>query len=449
MSLRRWRVLPLLLGVLGLLACAGMLLIVSYRHNVRVDLTPQRSYTLSDHAQKILAALDRDVEITVFVRRGDPRTPIVKDLLWRIRTATPRVSYEFVDLNRSPVRARQYGVDRYGAVVVESGGRRRDISNPSEGLLMGAILGVTRARDHVVYFVTGHGERSPENADRQEGYSTAKRALQDELFSVREVALIGPAGAVPPDASVVVIAGPRKDYLPEEIRRLDAYLAAGGNLLALLDPQSPRTVAGIVQRYGVAPRDSVVVDPEHRLAAGEGVTIVVPGLDPSFLVSRSLEAPPVFAQACSLEIGAEAEDSTIAFLKTGAASHEVAPSGSEHRAESAHRGPLVVGVAIVPAAGRGRDQARAGRGIVFGDADFASNAVIDYLGNKDLLVNSVNWLVRDDSLIAARTQGKERGREQFFVTQEQQRLAFWLATVVQPSAFLIAGLVVFIRGRLR
>lgn len=445
MSLSRWRVLPLLLGALGLLACAGMTLILSYRHNIRIDLTPQRSYTLSDHARKILAALDRDVAITVFVRSGDPRTPIVKDLLWRIGTATQRVSYEFVDLNRFPVRARQYGVDRYGAVVVESGGRRRDISNPTEGLLMGAILGVTRVRDHVVYFVTGHGERSPENADRQEGYSTAKRALQDELFTVRELALIGPAGAVPPDASVVVIAGPRKDYLPEEIRRLDAYLAGGGNLLALLDPQSPRTVAGIVRWYGVAPRDSVVVDPEHRLAAGEGVTILVPGLEQSFLVSRSLEAPPVFAQACSLEIGTEVEESAIAFLKTGPASYEVASSG----AESPHHGPLVVGVAIVPAAGGGRDPGRVGRRIVYGDADFASNAVIDYLGNKDLLVNSINWLVRDDSLIAARTQGKERGREQFFVTQEQQRLAFWLATVVQPSVLLIAGLIVFVRGRLR
>ena len=78
--------------------------------------------------------------------------------------------------------------------------------------------------------------------------------------------------------------------------------------------------------------------------------------------------------------------------------------------------------------------------IVLGDSDFATNGVIDYLGNKDLLVNSVNWLARDESLLAgARRRSKEVGREQFFVTETQGALAFWLATVVQPAVFFAAG----------
>ena len=110
-------------------------------------------------------------------------------------------------------------------------------------------------------------------------------------------------------------------------------------------------------------------------------------------------------------------------------------------------GPVSVGVAVRGEGGE--DGAGGGRLIVLGDADFASNRFVDYLGNKDLFVNSANWLVREESLIAARAQAKETGREQFFVTEEQGAVAFWLAAVAQPVVFFVAGIVVFARRRSR
>jgi hypothetical protein len=35
--------------------------------------------------------------------------------------------------------------------------------------------------------------------------------------------------------------------------------------------------------------------------------------------------------------------------------------------------------------------------LAFGDSEFATNRFLDYLGNRDLLVNSVNWLAREDA----------------------------------------------------
>ena len=441
----RRRAAPLVLGAIGILGCAGLVLAFTYRHNVRLDLTPGRSYTLSSHAKKILDGLDRDVRVTAFVRSADPRTPTMKDLLWRVGARTPRVTYEFVDLNRSPARARQYGIERYGALAVESGGRRRDIASPSEGSLMSAILGVTRGRERIVYFVTDHGERAPGNSDRKSGYSTAARMLEEELFRVRELSLVG-KGGVPPDASVVVVAGPRKDYLADEIASLEAYVARGGDLLLLLDPESPSSIAALAGRYGIVALDEVVVDPERRLAAGEGVTLLVSGLEPSFLVSGTLEAPPVFSYARSLRLDPLPGAAPTAFLKTSGASYTIAPGPVAGGQPIGPAGSRTVGAAVVVAAPAA--ERAPGRLIVYGDADFAANGVIDYLGNKDLLVNSVNWLVRDDSLIAARAQQKEVGREQFFVTQAQGAMAFWLAAVVQPAIFMALGVGIFLRRRL-
>ncbi len=438
------RLPALVLGTLGLLGCAALVLALAYRHSVRLDLTPERNYTLSPHARRILAGLDRDVHVTVFVRSADARTPFLKDLLWRVANASPRVRYDFVDLNRSPALAHEYGIERYGALVVESGGRRRDISNPSEGALLSAVLAVTRPSERVAYFLSGHGEHAPTDSDRKLGCSSAARALEEDLFRVHELPLVGPDG-VPPDATVLIVAGPRKDLLPGEAARLDAYLNGGGALLLLLDPESPRTIAALAAGRGITPLDAVVIDPERRLASGEGVTILVSGLTPSFLVSGTLAAPPVFSRARPLRLAGGDETGAIGFLQSGAGSYAVAV-GAPGDAVGGPRGAQVVGAAVsLPTTAEG---VKPGRLMVLGDADFATNAFLDYLGNRDLLVNAVNWLARDESLIAARAQQKETGREQFFVTQAQGRMAFWLATVAQPAVFFAFGVFVFIRRRL-
>ncbi|TMA71938.1 MAG: hypothetical protein E6J72_21135 [Deltaproteobacteria bacterium] len=437
------RLPALVVGTIGLIGCAGLVLLLTYRHTLRIDLTPERTYTLSPHAQRILGGLDREVRVTAFVRSADPRTPFLKDLLWRVVNASRRVHYDFVDLNRSPALARQYGIERYGALVVESDGHRRDISNPSEGTLVSAVLAVTRPSQRVAYFLTGHGEHAPTDSDRKLGCSSAARALEEDLFVVRELPLVGPDG-VPADATAVVVAGPRKDLLPDEAKRLDAYLDRGGALLLLVDPESPPSFAAIAARRGITPLDAVVVDPERRLAAGEGVTILVSGLTSSFLVSGTLEAPPVFSRARPLELATGSSPTAIGFLQSGAASYAV-PAGQPLDAATGPGRAQVVGAAVVLPT---RDGAKPGRLIVFGDADFATNAFVDYLGNRDLLVNSVNWLAREESLIAARAQQKEAGREQFFVTETQGRMAFWLAAVAQPAIFFAFAIYVFVRRRL-
>lgn len=435
------RLIPLVVGTIGLVACSAAILVLTYRHNVRIDLTPQRSYTLSSHAKKILRELRQDVQLTVFVRSEDPRTPQLKDLLWRVTQETPRVTYELVDLNRSPALAKRYGVDRYGAIVVESGGKRRDVSNANEALLMGAILTVTRDRERIVYFVTGHGERSPDDTDRKTGMSVAKTTLLDEQFSVRTLPLMQ-TESVPIDATVVVIAGPRKEYLPGELAQIQAYVARGGNLLVMLDPESPASLAAFTAGLGIAAPPRVVVDPERRLAGGEGVTLMVSDLAPTFLVSGTLEASPVFSYARPLELVTPEAGDAVRFLQTSAGSWSVAPS-DVRATKPADETPAakVVGVALVPT------EQRPGRTIVLGDSDFATNGIIDYLGNKDLLVNSISWLARDESLLSARAQSKEVGREQFFVTEAQGAWSFWLATVLQPAVFFAAGILVFVRRR--
>ena len=61
----------LLLNVLGLGACLSMALLVSYFQNLRLDLTPNQMYTMSQHSLKILDGIQKPVKLLAFVRKED------------------------------------------------------------------------------------------------------------------------------------------------------------------------------------------------------------------------------------------------------------------------------------------------------------------------------------------------------------------------------------------
>ncbi|MBI4515399.1 MAG: GldG family protein [Deltaproteobacteria bacterium] len=446
---RHW--LLLAVGTVGLAGAMAMAVAISTRHPLRLDLTPDKAYTLAEHSLQVLHNLQHDVSLTAFLRSQDTRNREIEDLLWRVRSVSARVSYRVVDINRNPLAARQFGVNADGALVVESGGRRKAFTNPSEPLLIGAILQVTRSEKKRVYAVTGHGERSITDNDRRRGMSSARAALMNEFYEVEQISLLTGAG-VPGDAAVLVIAGPRTDLLAAELLAIGDYLERGGGVLVLLDPEQAPGLAALLRTYHIAAGEGVVADTESRLFAGDVLTMAIPGLSPRQPVSAALKAPPLFAQARPVEFLADPDSRFIGaiVLETSPASWRSADREALRSGTTAfspgrdQRGPVPVAVSVVLPAVPG---VAPGRLLVIGDSDFANNFFIEYLGNKDLLVNAVNWLAHEEQLVGVRPQQQLPGVNQMFVSARQGSLALWLGTLVQPALFLALGLVVFLRRR--
>ncbi len=431
-----------LLALVSTVAVAGSLATAEQivaRHEWRLDLTPDQRYVLSAHARRALADVPRDALVTAFVRPDDPRNRELEDLLRQISTASARVRWRTIDVNRNPAVARQYGAGTYGAVVVESDGRQKTLVSTDERTLVGAIRQVTRPERPRVYVLTGHGERAIRDSDRQYGYSSAKAALLQEQYDVRELASLAEHG-VPDDASVLVIAGPRSDLLAGELVHLDAYLRRGGGLLVLLDPgtETP-SLMGLLRQHGIEVGDGIVVDADNRLFAGDYLTMVIANRAADHPVSAGLQALPLMSQV--RPVGRE-DGTGTSVLSTAAQSWRTLDLGvlrtgvTEFDEQHDTRGPVTVGVAV------GGDDRSAGRILVYGDSDFATNFFLDYLGNCDLWLNSINWLAREEALIGSREPVKTPGVNQFFLSARQGRLIFWLGTVVQPALVLLLGMVV-------
>ncbi|HYC23978.1 MAG TPA: Gldg family protein [Candidatus Bathyarchaeia archaeon] len=456
---RTWRKgapLRSVIGMTGLVVALVFAGALAERDNVRFDLTPQRRYTLSPHARRIIEHLPSDVEVVAFVRAGDPRNREIADLLGRIAEVSPRVHARVVDVNKNPAMARRYGADVYGAVVVESGGKRRIFNSAREELLVGAMLEVTRPRPKVIYFVTGHDERSPLDRDRENGLNLLANELGNEAYEVREVDL---SGGVPPDATVVVVAGGKAPWSPVDLVALEHWMDRGGRLLGLLDPLSAPTLAAWLAEHGVAPLADVVLDPENRLFGGEGVSIEARPVaaqesdganDPApRSIATTLDQGVILSLARSLQLDHQA----VPLLESGAQSWA---TRSLDRAERGFaifdgsrdvHGPLVVAAAREwPVEG---SPARPARAVVVGDSDCATNAFIEMLGNKDFVQNAISWLADEDDLIALRPRRKEIGREQFFLSAGQAQTALLLGVVYAPGAALLAALAILARRRLK
>lgn len=406
--------------VLSLVLLAGVLGLVNYlasRHSVRKDWTAAGAFTLSEQTRRVLARLDRDVEILSFYRAGDPAAERMKDLVKMYDDLSRRVSFELVDPDRQPGRASRYRDVQYGMTVVDAGSRTERVDEAAETRLTNAIIQATRNERKTIAFLTGHGERDPE-AEGEEGYSNLRARLENEGYAV-ETLNLGAATAVPAGVRVVVLAGAAKELLPNETAALATWLDAGGALLVLADPPPKATHAEIVAPYGLAIEQDLVIDVSgvgrlfgadeflpmglevrpHPLVEGFKLTTVFP----EARSVRVAAAPPPGVEAAEIVFTAEA---SWAETQPGRRPFEPGPDDRQ--------GPLcLLAAASRPLAAAASDSAATGRTtriVVAGDSDFCANGFSNFGGNLDLALNAVSWLAAEEDLIAIRPREREDRR---------------------------------------
>src|ERR1019366_8929061 len=107
------------------------------------DMTPNKKYSLSEQTRKLLKGLNRGVTIYVFDRRdsfGERR-----DLLDMYASTTRRLSVKYVDPNREPTLAKEYGV-RTATTVLVAGDRHMEAQGDTEEGITNALVGVLKGQ---------------------------------------------------------------------------------------------------------------------------------------------------------------------------------------------------------------------------------------------------------------------------------------------------------------
>ena len=472
----------------GIVLALGIVVAANYilsRQNVRWDLTAGGQYSLSDQTRRVLESLESPISVLVFARPEE--FPPYRDRLGEYEYVSSQVTVEYVDIDGDPVRARQYDVQSYGTVVFEYGDRIERVVSSSEQELTNGLIKAVEGEERTVYFVQGHGERDPASTER-EGYSALVEALERDNLGV-ETVVLAQTGAVPADATVLVIAGPETDLLPAEADLVREWLDAGGKLLLLLDPpetadepDAPNLVA-LAADWGMEVGTDVVVDASGvGQLLGTDASVPVAASYPPHAITDRFNLLTAFPLSRSVRpvAGGVAGRIAQAFVETSPRSwaerdlSELA--GGEVALDEAAGdvpGPVPIAAAVTliidePTRGDedgageddGGDPASAGddgaaeasdaseaepnaggtveaRLAVFGDSDFASNGAVGIQGNSDLALNALNWLAEQESLIAIRPREPEDRR--ITLTADQQMRITWLALLMIPGAIIGAG----------
>ena len=88
----------------GVVLVAALVAIVNYlgmRYYHRFDWTSSQIYSLSDKTKAILAGLDRDIDVTLFLPEGTPLRDSSKELLERYAAQSPRVHFRAISAEKS------------------------------------------------------------------------------------------------------------------------------------------------------------------------------------------------------------------------------------------------------------------------------------------------------------------------------------------------------------
>ncbi|HIK29440.1 MAG: Gldg family protein [Oscillatoriaceae bacterium SKW80] len=488
-----------LTATLSVLIILGLINFLATRYLVRVDLTENQQYTLAPQTQQIVRNLRKPVKVWVFERGVNNAD---KELLESYRRISGnKFSYEFVDPQEKPALAGQFEVKNFGDVFLESGERRQFLINVSpqtrlrEVTLTNGIAKIQSERQAKVYFLQGHGEHSITPGEG--GLSQAVKALENKNF-ISEPLNLAEKSAVPPDADVVVIAGPKRALFEGEVNALKKYLNEGGSLLVMIDPKTDPKLDSLLNEWGVTVENRLVID-----ASGTGQLV---GLGPAVpLISEYGDHPITkdFDKGYSYYPGArslitkpvEGIKETPLLITNERSWAESSPDKPPLKFDknSDRQGPLLLGVALsrnitsdtakqseakptptvtptqkadnptptptvsettkpeatatptTPPQKKPDQKTLEARMVVIGNSTFATDGLFDQQLNGDVFLNSISWLSRqDDTAISIRP--KEPTNRRINISTEQARLVGWLSIGILPLIGLgTAGILWWIR----
>lgn len=435
-----------------ILAILATINVLANRYDKSFDATSNKRYSLSDQTVKIVKGLKQDATITYF---DGPRSfQSAKDQLDLYSNLSPKVHVKYVDPDKDPMAARAAGLKAKGTAIVEVGLNKNEAKSVSEEDVTGALIRDLKNTTRTICFATGSGEHQIDDSGSN-GFSHFKDLLAKDNYVAKSIDLLQKA-EVPGDCTVLAIAGPRGDYQQPEVDAVKKYVEDGGRALFLLDPPlkvgrsdiaDNDALTALLSSWGVTVEKDLILDlnPIGQLfGLGPQVALVssydrhpivkeMSGSATGFPFSRSLEAKS--ADKTSVEKLFSSSDSSLATDKLN--SPKIDPSDPKNK-----KGPLTIAAAGTYNTGK---QSSQGRFVVIGSSDWAANSFLAFKGNRDLALNTLNWLSSDEDLISIRP--KEPEDRRITMTNSQFRWVLISSQFIFPLLVFFAGISVWWQRR--
>lgn len=480
-----------LIACLSVLAIVVMVNYLAARHFYRLDASTNQRTRLAPLTLRVLDSITNEVKITVYY---DPQERLYREATSLLREYTarnPRLKLQLINPVNNPAEA-QAVKDRYklaelrdkDLVIFDCNGRIKSVykaalseydlepvANPNEREFRrktkafrgeveftSALVSVADTRQLKACFLEGHGEHNSGSHDEQSGYSKFAALLTENNLQYQALSLLG-STEVPPDCSLLIIAGPRSALSRDELEKIERYLNQGGRLLVAFgfpSVQKRTGLEGLLANWGLIVGENIIRDYLHSTPDSLGQDLVLPLTSAE---SHAITAPLLHSSVHLIQ------PRTIATIKSGRNTEGLRLDELLHTTPDAvlittlrngipepnpardRRGAF----SIIAAAEKGAvKNISAGRGttriVAAGDSFFLGNQMIESAANRDFAMHTINWLV-DRPYLLAGVAPRSVTEYRLNLTQSEVLTVRWLLLGALPGGVLLLGVFVWFNRR--
>jgi ABC-type uncharacterized transport system involved in gliding motility auxiliary subunit len=428
-------------------------------HSKTFDLTKAQKNTISEQTAKVLKNMKNEVDVYYFysVRA---RVVQIEDIMSLYTKVSPKFKFQAIDADRNPTLAAKFKVDKYGVIVLsrpDNGSQEKVDTLTEEGVTNGLIR-VTRDIKKKIYFTSGHGEPSIDGPKNEKsGYSVLKEELESYNYAVSSIQLFTQQG-VPADCFILVIAGAQSDLFDPEVQQINRFLNTGGKVMILDAPMvSNRNLNGLLSTRGVVAQNDIIVDKMGRMFGGDPLMPIISTYD-QHEITNSMKMASFMPNTRSFELKGTVPGITISSLAKsnpgswGETDLNSVRKGSVSQGSGDLPAPLCVGAVISQNNASFKADAQSltnntnAEVVIFGSSDFVNNTYLSSSGNRDLILNSFNFMAGEGDAIAIKP--KDNSFEPLFLSKVLGRMLFLVPTVFLPLLIAAIGVMVFVRRRM-
>ena len=385
------------------LTLMGLLTWLSTRYNLQTDWTANARKSLSETSQKVLQTLDGEVRVTAYATENKILRTQIRDFIDRYAHYKADLTLQFINPDLEPDTVLNLDIRVNGELIIQFDNRQENVRELTESGITNTLQRLVRTRQHWIVFLSGHGERSPLD---QKNHDLGQFGIHLKNTGYK-IHTHNPAtdSNIPDNAVLLVIAGPRTEFLPGETAEIHRYLSNGGNLLWLRDPGQHSSSDLLANFLGIRFLPGIVVDAKSQSLGISDPSFAVIADYPDHPSTENFSSATLFPLAGGIELkNTVTFESTPILLssrnswtETGPIKGQIAfdPNSAEKQ------GPIMLGVALThDRLAPDESSTQQQRIVVIADADFLANTYLANGGNLNLGFKIIQWLISDRDFIS-------------------------------------------------
>ena len=449
-----------------------------------IDCTTSKDYSLTDESKNRVKNIQQDVniyfmnwdkiinsEITYYYGK----LPEQYELAEQYNKANSKIKVQKVDSSKNIELAKKYNIESEDyKVIVESGKNSRILDAEdlvdamtgnyiAEQKITSAILNITSGKIAKVYFLIGYTDFTIDK-----NLKSLEQYLKDEVLTYDTLNILNKK-EVPTDCDTLIIMTPNKDF--DDITR-DAilkYIKKGGNILwfngVYEEDKDFKNVNKVLAEFGVNKFEKGVVYETDASKVFGYVTCFSPTVGDSKVLEDIKDGMSVLFNATKININTEGLEKLkveeTELMTSSEKSYFTSNLTEKFNQKNDKKGSFVVGAQLTKTiseaqeASEGKEEKKAVKSelIIYGNDYFISDypvqlsegyqqTVFSILNNKDVVLNSIAYLTKNDQDITIRKSYTDS--ETSFTANEQEKIIIITIIFAVPVAIIIIGIIVWI-----